>query len=50
MQAQMATTINKGAPSLTREKIKEIFFESEEKKFESMKSMLEKQKGENQSQ
>jgi hypothetical protein len=50
MQGQMATSINKGPPSFTREKIKEIFFASEEKKFESMKSMLEKQKADNQSQ
>ena len=37
MQAQMAAPTGKGAPSLSRQKTKEIFFDSEEKKFESMK-------------
>ena len=45
MQAQMAVPSNKGAPSLTRQKTKEIFFDSEEKKFESMKTMMQNQKG-----
>ena len=45
MQAQMAAPSNKGAPSLTRQKTKEIFFDSEEKKFESMKTMMQNQKG-----
>ena len=37
MQAQMAAPTGKGNPSLSRQKTKEIFFDSEEKKFESMK-------------
>jgi hypothetical protein len=45
MQAQMAAPTSKGAPSLTRQKTKEIFFDSEEKKFESMKAMMQNQKG-----
>jgi hypothetical protein len=39
MQAQMGVD-TKTPPSITREKAKEIFFYSEEKKFESMKKMM----------
>ena len=45
MQAQMAPAANKGPPTLSKQKTKEIFFDSEEKKFESMKSMMQNQKG-----
>ncbi len=45
MQAQMAAPSGKGAPTITRQKAKEIFFDSEEKKFESMKTMMQNQKG-----
>lgn len=47
MQAQMAAPTGKGAPTLTRQKCKEIFFDSEEKKFESMKAMMQNQRGMN---
>ena len=40
MQAQMAQPSNAGKPTISRQKCKEIFFDSEEKKFESMKSMM----------
>lgn len=33
-------TASKKAPSISREKAKKIFFDSEEKKFESMKKMM----------
>jgi hypothetical protein len=45
MQAQMAGPANKSAPTLTKQKTKEIFFDSEEKKFESMKTMMQNQRG-----
>jgi len=45
MQAQMAPAANKGPPTLSKQKTKEIFFDSEEKKFESMKTMMQNQKG-----
>ncbi len=42
MQAQMGgdPSATKKAPSISRQKSKEIFFDSEEKKFESMKKMM----------
>ena len=42
MQAQMGggDANTKTPPSITRQKAKEIFFESEERKFESMKKMM----------
>jgi len=40
MQAQFAPTAGSGAPKLTRQKTKEIFLDSEEKKLESMKKMM----------
>lgn len=43
MQAQMGgdPTAAKTAPSISKQKAKEIFFDSEEKKFESMKKMMQ---------
>jgi hypothetical protein len=42
MQAQMGgdPTASKTPPSISKQKAKEIFFDSEEKKFESMKKMM----------
>ena len=41
MQAQMGgSSGNNSRPSISKEKAKEIFFDSEEKKFESMKKMM----------
>jgi hypothetical protein len=42
MQAQMGggDANTKAPPSISRQKAKEIFFDSEEKKFESMKKMM----------
>ena len=42
MQAQMGggDANTKTTPSISRQKAKEIFFDSEEKKFESMKKMM----------
>lgn len=42
MQAQMGggDGKTKAPPSISRQKAKEIFFDSEEKKFESMKKMM----------
>jgi len=42
MQAQMGgdPTAAKTAPTISRQKAKQIFFDSEEKKFESMKKMM----------
>ena len=40
MQAQFAPAPGAGAPKLTRQKTKEIFLDSEEKKLESMKKMM----------
>ena len=45
LQAQTGEPTNKVAPTLSLEKTKEIFFEYEEKKFESMKTMMQNQKG-----
>ena len=43
MQAQMGgdPTAAKTAPTISRQKAKQIFFDSEEKKFESMKKMMQ---------
>jgi predicted Rossmann fold nucleotide-binding protein DprA/Smf involved in DNA uptake len=41
----MAAPTNKGPPTLSKQQAKEIFFDSEEKKFESMKAMMQNQKG-----
>ena len=41
MQAQMGEPTNKEAPNFTREYIKEIFFKSEERKFERAKTVLQ---------
>lgn len=40
MQAQTGNTDNSTPPSISREKAKELFFSSEDKKFESMKKMM----------
>jgi hypothetical protein len=42
MQAQMGgdASASKVAPSINRQKAKEIFFDQEEKKFDSMKKMM----------
>jgi hypothetical protein len=40
MQAQFAPAPGGGAPKLTRQRTKEIFLDSEEKKLESMKKMM----------
>ena len=45
LQAQTGEPTNKVAPTLSLEKTQEIFFESEEKKFKSMKTMMQNQKG-----
>jgi len=45
MQAQMAAPTSTEPPKLSKQKVKQIFFESEEKKFESMKSMMQNQRG-----
>lgn len=43
MQAQFAPAPGAGAPKMTRQKTKEIFIDSEEKKLESMKKMMSEQ-------
>jgi hypothetical protein len=40
MQAQTGTANESTPPSITREKAKEIFFSSDDKKFESMKKIM----------
>ena len=45
MQGQMAAPAKGKAPTLSKQKTKEIFLDSEEKKFESMKAMMQNQKG-----
>jgi hypothetical protein len=40
MQAQFQPAAGSGPPKLTRNKTKEIFLDSEEKKLESMKKMM----------
>jgi hypothetical protein len=43
MQAQFAPAPGAGAPKLTRQKTKDIFIDSEEKKLDSMKKMMTEQ-------
>ena len=43
MQAQFAPAKGAGAPKISREKCKEIFLDSEEKKLDSMKKMMSEQ-------
>jgi hypothetical protein len=40
MQAQMMPTVEGGEPKITREKAREIFLYSEERKMESMKTIM----------
>lgn len=43
MQAQFAPQPGSGAPKITRQKCKDIFIDSEEKKLDSMKKMMSEQ-------